>query len=145
MAYTSATAVQSEFKSITFSTSTAVTTADVTEFIAQEEAALDVEAGTVYTTPITGTNALAVMKLMATLMVKARVLDILPVKVGSDGAEQDSGSKALRDRVSAMIERIKSKSILLADATLLQSSGGVRSYANDNALTQVFKRETQSW
>jgi hypothetical protein len=139
--YTSVAAVQAEFKDITFSASTKVTTDDVTEFILQEEYALEGEVAQVYEIPVTGTRALAIMKLMATLLVKARILDILPVKTGNETTEQGGPGDKLRERVNAMLEKIKKKELILTDGTLEESSGGIRSYTSDNVVARTFSRD----
>lgn len=78
MAYAGTTDVQSEFKKINFAdTDAVVSTSEVTEFIAQEEAALNAEVGTVYVVPITDSGGISLMKRMSVFMVKARVLDLL--------------------------------------------------------------------
>jgi hypothetical protein len=140
--YTSSSAVQSEFKSVTFGVGTAVTSSDVDEFITQEETALEAEVSQIYEIPITGSRSISLMKMMSTLMVKARILDILPVKTGKPDADQGSGGEALRERVTAMLEKIQKKEIILTDATLRQSSGGVKSYTSDNDITPIFEKET---
>lgn len=145
MAYTTVSAIQDEFKNITFSASTYPTSTAVSEFITQEEYLLDAEVGTVYTTPITGTMALSVMKLMSTLMVKARVMEILTVKTGSSDEDQGNPADDLRQRVRDMLDKIKSKLLILSDETLLETSGGVRDYNSNNDITQTFKATTDQW
>lgn len=139
--------IQAEFKSIDFSaTGAAISTADATEFITQEEAGLESEVSSVYSVPITGTKAIAVMKLMTTLMVKARILDILPVKTGSRPPEQgESESEKLRTRVTDMVEKIRKKEMMLIGAVLLESSGGIKSYAVDNDLDHTFLKGEDQW
>lgn len=140
--------IQAEFKDITFASTTAVTDANVTEYIAQEEAALEAEVATIYVTPITGTKAISIMKKMTTLMVKARILDILPVKTGNRNPDQEDPADKLREQVmgeNGMLAKIKSKLLILVDATLLESTGGVKSYAVNNDLDHTFHRDTKEW
>ena len=143
--YTSVAAIQSEFKSMTFGASTAITSDDVGEFITQEETALEAEVASVYAIPVTGTAGIAIMKLMATLMVKARILDITQVKTGDARVDQANSGAPLRERVREMLDRIKEKKLTFASATLAESSGGVKSYAVDEDLTPEFQSGTDQW
>jgi hypothetical protein len=146
--YTTVAAIQSEFKSVTFGASTAVTSTDVDEFITQEETALEAEVGTIYAIPITGAAGISIMKLMATLMVKARIVDLLQVKTGDAKADQVNSGEPLRDRVhgdNGLLTKIVSKKLTLTGATLVESSGGVKSYAVDNDLTPEFQSGVDQW
>ena len=145
MAYTTKAAVQSEFKSITFDTTTAVTAATVNEFIVQEEALLDAEIGTVYVVPVTGSGALSIMKNLATLRVKARIMDNLPVKTGKGEVDQGTGGEGIREKVQAIIDKIKEKKLILPGASLLESSGGVKSYTATQSKTHTFQRDIDQW
>lgn len=146
MAYTESSDIQGEFKSVIFGSTTAVTLTQVNEFIAQEEAAIDAEVGTVYTTPVTaGAGAVAVMKLISTLMVKARVLDKLYVKTGDQKADQGVDSTELKERAQELIKKIINRALLLPGASLISSSGGVRSYTADNNKKHTFKRGVDQW
>lgn len=145
MSYAVYTDIQSEFKSIDFTASNSVlSTTEVTEFITQEEALLDGEVSQIYEIPVTGTQAISIMKLMTILMVKARIVDILVVKTGTSSPDQGSSGDALRTRCKDLLEKIMKKVILLPEATLLSSSGGVKSYTVDNDLTPLFEREDTS-
>lgn len=144
--YTSVSAIQSEFKSVTFTTTSAVTTDDVNEFINQEEAALESEVCSIYSVPIVSDRGVAMMKLMATLMVKARIVDILQVKTGDAKADQASSGQPLRDRVKELMDKIISKKVQFSsDEPLVQSSGGVQSYASSNDLTPEFRSGEDQW
>lgn len=145
MAYATYTDVQSEFKQIDFTASNSVlSTTEVAEFITQEEALLDGEVSQIYEIPVTGSQSISMMKMMTILMVKARIVDILAVKVGTSSPEQGSSGDALRTRVEKMLEKIKKKTLLLPDATLLSSTGGIKSYNVDNDITPLFERESTS-
>lgn len=146
MPYTVATDIESEFKSITFGSDTAVTLTQVNEFIAQEEAAIDAEVGAVYVVPVTqGPQAVSLMKLMSQLMVKARVLDKLYVKTGDQKADQGVTSVDLRKRVADMLKRIVKKEVPLLGASLISTVGGVKSYTSDNNKEHIFQRDVDQW
>ncbi len=144
--YAVAADVESEFRSINFSAADAALSIDeITEFIGQEEAAIEALISGVYSTPITGSKSISVMKLMTVLMVKARVQDILAVKVGSPKPEQGNGSIELRARVMDMIDRLQNRTMQLVDATLANAGGGVQSYASENEVTRAFSRDEEQW
>ncbi len=143
--YTTVAAVQSEFKGVTFAAGTAVTTDDVDEFIIQEEFSLEGELSTVYNVPITGSQSISIMKRMSTLMVKARIMDILPVKTGKSEVDQGNPADGLRKIVSDMLEKLREKKMLLPDATLKESSGGVKSYTSENEIDHIFQRDIDQW
>lgn len=145
MAYTTKTAIQSEFKDITFDTSTAVTSTDVNEFISQEEALLEAEIAAIYLTPITASGSLPIMKNLSTMRVKARILDILYVKTGNPDVDQGSGAEGIRENVQKILDKIKDKILILPGATLAESSGGVKSYVSANSVTHLFERDTDQW
>lgn len=137
--------IQAEYKDLTFSDSTAVTEDDVCEFINQESNKLNAQMATVYVVPITGTISRSIMKSLTTLLVKARIEDILQVKTGNTDTEQGPAGDGLRKQVADIIEKILKKDFLLVDATLGQSSGGVKSYSKDHNLTQKFRRFVDQW
>ncbi len=146
MAYTAVTDIEGEFKSVTFGSATAVTLTQVNEFIAQEEAAIDAAVGAVYVTPVTvGSQAVAVMKLMSTLMVKARVLDKLYVKSADQKTDQGTPAEDLRKRVAEMLKQIQKKIMPLPGASLISSVGGVRSYTDDTQKDHIFQRDVDQW
>lgn len=146
MAYAGTTDVQSEFKKINFAdTDAVVSTSEVTEFIAQEEAALNAEVGTVYVVPITDSGGISLMKRMSVFMVKARVLDLLYVKTGNEKTDQGSGGEAYREIVRDMLDRIRKKELILSGAILAGSTGGVSSYSSAHCIDQVFKKDEQQW
>jgi hypothetical protein len=154
VAYTTAAAIQAEFKSLTFSGTTAVTSDDVTEFIAQEEAALDGRLAKKYVVPITGTEALKVAKMLSTLYVKARIMDILAVKTGDPKADQGSTGSSLRKRADEMVKQIVDGSFKLTDATSAESTDGVADYVSGNldegdceppSIARTFRRDFTQW
>jgi hypothetical protein len=145
MAYASVADIQSEFKSITFGSSNAIGSATVLSWIAQEEAVLNAQIGTIYSTPVTATQAVLVMQSMSILVVKARIMDTTMVKTGDKKAEQGNPGDSLRKKVQDMITSILNKTLLLSDATLRDASVGVKSYNNDNNIEQIFKKDSRQW
>lgn len=146
MAYTTLAAVQDEFKSLVFSASSTPTTTQVTEFIVQEEATLDARISKRYTVPVTaGTGALSIMKRLATLLVKARILDRNEVKTGNQDTDQGAPGDRLRKQVDDMLGGILDGSVNFAGATLAEVGGGVVDYNSRNDVTPTFERNTTQW
>ena len=143
--YTNKAAVEFEFKDISFDTNTAVTSSNVNEFIAQEEALLDAELSAVYIVPITASASLPIIKNLATLRVKARLLDILYVKTGNPDVDQGSGAEGIRTHVKEILDRINSQALPLPGAVLVEATGGVKSYTSTNGLTHTFQRDVDQW
>jgi hypothetical protein len=147
MAYVTETLIEAEFKDIDFTASSAVTTTDITEFITQEEAMLNAQLNTVYSVPIASASspiAFNVCRLAATLFVKARILDILYVKSNTE-ADQENTGDAVRLVAQGMIDKILDKTMLLYDATLAESNGGVRSYGSENDYEAKFTMDDDQW
>lgn len=134
--------VASEFKGITFSATSRVTTTEVGNFIDEAEARIEAKLGMIYSIPITGTKSLLIMKTLVVQSVKARILDILYVKTGNPEADQGgSGSASLYKEVKETIADLVSKKMLLIDASLLSGKGWA-SYQNDNDIDPVFTKDT---
>jgi hypothetical protein len=144
MAYAEVTDVQSEFKGITFSTTTAVTTAKIEDFICQADAYINSRIGFIYITPVTSGEALEVLKEISIKLVAHRVKKILEVKTG--GTVVDQGAVANdRAEAMAMLKEIVEKKMILIGADLASSSGGINSYASDNSEEYVFEKGVDQW
>jgi len=136
--------VQAEFKGITFSNGTAVTTARVEAFITQADAFINSRIGLVYQTPVSSGDGLEVLKEISIKLVSHRIKKILEVKTG--GTQADQGEVA-NDRKEAieMLNQIVVKELALAGATLLDSKLGITSYADDNDEEYTFKKGVNQW
>lgn len=145
MAYSVYTDVASEFKGIVFSSSSPVTDTEITEFISQGDAYLDSRLAGKYETPITGTEALKVMKRLSIWYVTARVKEILDVKLPQTTGEQRLVSPDLFKRVEDELKRILKGEILLTDATLSSSNDGVNAFSIDEGLEFEFSATDDNW
>lgn len=153
MAYATHSDVSAEFKGITFSASTAITSTEVTEMISQEEATLDARLSKRYVTPITGTEALKIMKRLSIQMTKSRIVDILQVKTGDAKVDQGSSGFPIREQVEALLKMIIAGEMDLTDATLREASQGVSSYNSENIVHptptpstyRTFTRDSDAW
>jgi len=145
MAYSVYTDVASEFKSVTFSSTTAVTDSEVTEFISQIDAWIDGILYSKYETPITGTESLKILKMLSIGLTVQRLIPILRVKTGSEGLDQETQSVVTR--ATDILKEIKSNKIVLSDATARTTNQGFKSFTNDNSDTidYTFKSGTDQW
>lgn len=148
MSYATTSDIQGEFKNITFSGSTAVTSTQVSGFLTDADAMINARLAPKYQVPITGSNSLVIVKLIAIKLVKHRILEIIKVKTGKTSEDQDSqGKKTLEEQAFDLINDIVKDKLLLTDATLATTADGVRSYSNDNAdsIPYVFQRGSKQW
>jgi len=144
MAYCTTANVQSEFKDITFSASTSITSTEISDFIDQADAEINGRVGLVYVTPITGSIALLIIKSISIGIVTQRVKDILAVKTGNPDVEQEGRTNsAIAAR--KMLDEIVSGKMLLTDAVKRSSGDGVKSYTSINNIEHVFEKETNQW
>lgn len=148
MAYSSITNIQYEFKDVTFSSSTAMTTAKVTQYMADADAEIDCTLAVKYTTPITGTQSLVLIGQIAVWLVKDRINETLQVKTGDDKTSQ-TGGKSYRQKAVDMLNDLASGKKVLTDAALKTSADGVQSYNNNNSddddTANVFQRGVDQW
>jgi hypothetical protein len=144
MAYCVVADVQTEFKAVTFSNSTAITTAQVGAFITQADAFINSRIGLIYQTPIVSGDGLEVLKEISIKLVSHRIKKILEVKTG--GTQADQGEVA-NDRKEAleMLKQIVDKEIVLDGAQQLGSDLGIQSYANENNEEYTFKKGVNQW
>ena len=144
MAYATASDISSEFKNITFSSTTAVTDTEVTEFIDQESAYINSVIAGRYVVPVTGTESLKTLKVICIELVAMRVKRIMAVKTGNVDTSQESLSNPSKSPHTKLNE-IREGITLLTDATLKNSNGGVSSYTVTNNIENTFKRNTDQW
>ena len=143
MAYSTNANVATEFKNLTYS-SNGITSAEVDEFIDQEDAFIDGIVGRKYETPVTGTYALRILKTISVQLVASRVKRILAVKTGIPETEQDSSS-GLFGMAKTKLDDIAEGRLILSDGTLARASDGVDSFAVSDDLSHIFKRDVEQW
>lgn len=144
MAYCTNANVASEFKDITFSSSTIVTDTEVDAFIAQVDAMIDGKLGNKYTVPITGSGALLIVKMISIYLTAYRVQSILELKTGETDKETSARNKN-KDSAEKMLEDIFSGKMKLTDATLSTSHDGVKGYTYSNDIEAAASVTTDMW
>jgi phage gp36-like protein len=145
MAYATSTEVVGEFKDLTVAASgTNISDADMARFLADADAEINSRLSVKYTTPITGTEALVLMRMIECWMVKHRIEKILEVKTGRPVDSQEGG-KSLRQQALDLIKAIVEGNVKLTDATLASTGDGVGSYTSENGTEHIFDRDTVQW
>lgn len=143
MSYCTTTDVTNEFRKLALNDET-VSTTKVTAWITQADAYINGKLGLRYQVPITGTESLKIVGLIATWLVAGRVKDTLEIQSGSPKAEQstkgDLGAKAEK-----MLKEIVAGEMKLSDATLATSADGVRSFNVDESEEHTFKKGEDQW
>jgi len=146
MGYCTATEVASEFKDIVFGTTGKITDIELGTFIDRYSSIIDSFCAARYVTPITGANALNVVKEICLLLVVLKVQKILAVKSGNEKIDQmikegTNPSKYIYD----MLKYIQDLKIRLTDATLIPGHAGVTSFLENSSYTNVFQMDTTQW
>lgn len=154
--YTTEDLVQSELDGIKITADAVkskVTTAELTEFIVQEENTLNAAIGAKYQVPIVvgdSPNAHSTMRTIATYLVAYRVLKIVdPEKAEGNVLTEDGKTTVkrvnLRQLAEKLIEKIKSGALFLDDAD--QVSDQVASFQTKNVVetNQFSTARTDQW
>lgn len=144
MAYCTSSDVTKEFKNITFSATSSVTSDDVTEFISQADAFINSQLANKFSVPITGTEALKIVKRLSIWLVTGRIKSILKVKTGQDIGDQGTDSDLIKMAKDELKDISKGKASLI-DAPLFSTSDGVKSFAVDEGLEFTFKKDVDQW
>lgn len=149
MAYAVFGDIESEFKNLSLATGHALVAVEITEFISQEEAVINAMISNRYETPITGTQALKMMKSISIAYVAYRVAKILnlkkdvPIPKGFVPQQLNEGSAFVKAR--KQLEAIQSGKIVLNDAVARSAEQGVKSYNSENSISSIWKRDTRQW
>jgi phage gp36-like protein len=147
MAYSTSAEVQADFKSLVFTSTTLVTSADVAQFIAEADALINSYIGMKYAVPITAdADTLNLLKLFSRTLVADRIKKILEVKqASSTSANQDvRGAYSTRD-VMTSLNAIRKGELSLSGATSLISGAGFYSQNSTDNVTPEFKKGEKQW
>ena len=145
--------IASEFKDITFSTTTKVTTAEVTAFLTQADQEINATIGVKYKAPIiegTHPEAFDLLKSIAISIVAARVSDILKVKTPGPAIDQDSKGEKREIWGRKMLSKLAKGTMLLLDSDGNQIPGatthdGVRSFNVNSDVKNLWKKGVDQW
>ena len=146
MSYAAATDVQAEFAGVDFSkTNAKVTSAQVTEWIAQADVEINSAISGVYQTPIVAGDGLILLKQISIMLAGDRVESKLHVNSGAEPLDRVHGRSRRKDSL-AMLEKIRKGDLALAGATKISSSDGVQSAATTSpCVRHIFKKGVNQW
>jgi len=137
--------VISEFRALVVTSSSIVTTAELTEFIVQTDNFINGKIGTRFEVPVTSAPlALSILKTISIGITADRVSKILEVKTTTDETKQES-EKTVGEKAMDMLDQIASGELLLSDATHVRAGAGVASFNVDNAVKPEFNIQTDQW
>lgn len=154
MSYAIATDIESEFKNLNFSDlNAALTSAEVTELIEQEEAVINATISNRYEIPVTGVEALKVMKDISIAYVTYRVATILNLKkdvstllsIKNKFIPQELNESSKFVLAKKRLADIQSGKIVLNDAVARSTEQGIKSYNSINSIGPLWERDTRQW
>lgn len=141
--------IESEFKSIDFSSSdTSVSTPDVSGFIEQESAYITSYLQGVYNLPLTDTDGLKILKRITISLVAFRVASILDfthsVQVSQSMTIQKIKGGAAYKQALSDLKMIKGGDLVIS-STELRDNSAPASYNSEQAVDPVFSTTEQQW
>jgi len=141
MAYCLIADVQAYFKNTTFTSGSSVTDTEINTWIDQYSEYIDSRIGDVYVTPITGTKALKIVKIICAKFVAGEADEVLREgKAIIDPKAKES--RDLKKEAEDMLNMIRDEDIVLSDA-VVQSSSNLTSYNKKNNIEPVFEKEME--
>lgn len=146
MAYGATEDVESFFKSIDFSATTAAVDEDeVEDFIDRASARIDSKIAKKYVVPVTGTESVKVLTDLVVRTVAATVIRILNSTVGVSENELNRAAALEKSARDDLADIVSGKS-LLPDATLASATAlDPFSYNLTNDQQPVFEKEVDQW
>ena len=145
MPYITVADVTSEFKNTSFLSGTSVTSAEVAEFITQEQNEIDAIVGMAYSVPVasaTSPNTYSLLKKYNITLVKNRVEHILKMDAGTDA---DNTVDDRQEKVIERLEKLVDKKQLHDAERIASDSYGVKDYNYTNSISATFTTSSQQW
>jgi hypothetical protein len=127
--YCTTTDVEGEFKALQFTSQSAVTSAQVKEWIKQETAYINAKISLRYVTPVAATyeSAFYVLKRICVFRVAERVKNKLEVKTGVSQTDQEVKQPNYTRTPNADLKDIAEGELILKDVPLVTSGGALAS------------------
>lgn len=121
--------IEGEFKATQFTSSSAVTNNQVTDWIKQESAYINAVISLRYVTPVTNTyeEAFLILKRICTFRVAERVKNKLETKSGISQTDQEVKAPNYTRTPNSDLKDIADGKLLLKDVPLVSSTGAVAS------------------
>ena len=125
-----------EFKNTSFTTTTKLTSAEVTEIITQTDNRVNAELAQVYVTPVTNSTDVSILKTIVIYFVKHRCQEILALKSGEKLDSEDHSN--LEDKAQGMLDKIIEKKLLHNTTRLTTNNSGIEDYNSNNSIRSTF-------
>lgn len=148
MSYCTVSDVQADFKTITFTSTSLVTSVAVTQFITEADALINSYVGQRWTTPITAdATSLALMSLLSRTLVSSRVKGILENKqvTNTDANQNVKGNEFTVKDVLSMLAEIKAGNVQLSGASLLLANAAFYSNNQSRNIQPKFHKNRKEW
>jgi hypothetical protein len=149
MGYCTVDEVAQDFKNITISSTSSVSTTDIEKMVEQESNFIDSKICSLYKIPVvegTSPKAFSVLKRIAIFLVSDRVRHILHTKTGQDNKDQDTkGLRSLSRTPRKDLEEIQKGTLKLIDAEALNSLIGFDVGDVPDCDSRVFDVTKQQW
>ena len=138
--------VQSEFKDITFTSTTFVKDSDVNAFIAEADQLINSIIGKRYETPVVGVEALVLLRMYSRLLVAERVRKILEVKQTTNAQtnSQVRGMLTSKDILEALY-KIQKGDADLPGVDPISSEQGFTSEITSLSPDRKFHKDAVEW
>ena len=148
MGYCTVSEVASEFKDVTFNSSSTVTDTEVSGFIDQQTEVIDARLSSKYDVPIVEADSpksFKILKMICIWCVADRVRQIMQVKeIGDEKLKQGTRAPNSCKKAEALLEQILNGKLPLQDANLLSSADGFSGFASESDFDIHFKRSENS-
>lgn len=147
-AYCQVSDVQSDFKSISFTSGSNVTDAAVTGFITEASALIDSYVGQRWVTPISGdAGSLALMSLYCRTLVSERIRGIMANKqtTNADANQEVRGVGYKTSDVMQALKDISTGLIQLSGASLVNANASFKSNNFDRGIQARFHKNRRQW
>ncbi len=127
---------------VTFDATSKIKETEVLEFISGHSATIDSRVNANYVTPITGTQALLVVKKICEYL---SIADVGPIVIGGFGEATDEATpKDYAKEAMDMLDKIESGELDLVDASK-RTGVNFYNYNRVNDITPKMKKETTQW
>lgn len=149
MTYASVADITSEFKNITIDGTSNVSDTEVTEFLAQAGARINMSLAGIYEIPIAGAESLEILRSIEIAMVSWRVWCILDtqnvIQIADPDIPQTNARVAKWKIADKELERLHQQSLVLPDAVRVANSLGLYSYTQANNICPEMKKGVKQW
>ena len=140
--------VIAEFKNLTVTKDTAISTGDITSFIQQSEALINSYVSNRYTLPIEITSeGFLLLKMISIAMVAERIRGIMEVKQASAKDALQTVRRLLDSKtIFQMLKDIRDGNIVITGAAPIINNGStLYSETQAQSITPQFKRNVRQW